>query len=41
MCSSDLTTAARLASRVGAFAATGEGAQPSYPTAADELPALQ
>ena len=37
----DLTTAARLASRVGAFAATGEGAQPSYPTAADELPALQ
>ena len=37
----DLATAARLASRVGAFAATGEGAQPSYPTAADELPALQ
>ena len=37
----DLTTAARLASRVGAFAATGEGAQPSYPPAADELPALQ
>ena len=37
----DLSTAARLASRVGAFAATGEGAQPSYPTAADELPALQ
>ena len=37
----DLATAARLASRVGAFAATGEGAQPSYPTAADELPPLQ
>ncbi len=37
----DLTTAARLASRVGAFAATGEGAQPSYPTAADALPPLQ
>ena len=37
----DLATAARLASRVGAFAAPGEGAQPSYPTAADELPALQ
>ncbi|WP_010552076.1 ribokinase [Brachybacterium paraconglomeratum] len=37
----DLATAARLASRVGAFAATGEGAQPSYPTAADALPALQ
>ncbi|MFD4008801.1 ribokinase [Brachybacterium paraconglomeratum] len=36
----DLATAARLASRVGAFAATGEGAQPSYPTAADELPPL-
>ncbi|MDV3295836.1 MAG: ribokinase [Brachybacterium paraconglomeratum] len=37
----DLTTAARHASRVGAFAATGEGAQPSYPTAADALPPLQ
>ena len=37
----DLETAARLASRVGAFAATGEGAQPSYPSAADALPALQ
>ena len=37
----DLATAARLASRVGAFAATGEGAQPSYPTAADALPPLQ
>ena len=37
----DLATAARLASRVGAFAATGEGAQPSDPTAADERPALQ
>lgn len=36
----DLATAARLASRVGAFAATGEGAQPSYPTAADALPPL-
>lgn len=37
----DLASAARLASRVGAFAATGEGAQPSYPTAADALPPLQ
>ena len=37
----DLATAARLASRVGAFAATDEGAQPSYPTAADALPPLQ
>ncbi|AXK46559.1 ribokinase [Brachybacterium saurashtrense] len=37
----DLATAARLASRVGAFAATGEGAQPSYPSADDTLPALQ
>ncbi|MEO2099104.1 MAG: ribokinase [Brachybacterium sp.] len=37
----DLATAARLASRVGAFAATGEGAQPSYPTAADALPPVQ
>ncbi|OFT53434.1 ribokinase [Brachybacterium sp. HMSC06H03] len=36
----DLATAARLASRVGAFAATGAGAQPSYPTTADELPPL-
>lgn len=37
----DLETAARLASRVGAFAATGEGAQPSYPTSADALPPLR
>ncbi|MBB5833036.1 ribokinase [Brachybacterium aquaticum] len=37
----DLATAARLASRVGAYAATGEGAQPSYPSADDTLPALQ
>ena len=36
----DLATAARLASRVGAFAATGEGAQPSYPSAQDLLPEL-
>lgn len=36
----ELQTSARLASRVGAFAATGEGAQPSYPSADDELPAL-
>ena len=27
-------------SRVGAFAATGEGAQPSYPSAQDLLPEL-
>ena len=32
--------AARLGSRVGAFAATSAGAQPSYPTIADELPPL-
>ena len=36
----DLTTAARLASRVGAFAATGEGAQPSYPGTTSTLPPL-
>ena len=36
----DLATAARLASRVGAFAATGEGAQPSYPDASSSLPEL-
>lgn len=36
----ELQTSARLASRVGAFAATGEGAQPSYPSADDDLPAL-
>lgn len=35
-----LPEAARFASRVGAFAATGEGAQPSYPGTADELPEL-
>jgi ribokinase len=35
-----LPAAARLASQVGAFAATGHGAQPSYPRTGDELPAL-
>ena len=35
-----LLDAARLASRVGAFAATGRGAQPSYPGADDTLPEL-
>ncbi|MDN6330343.1 MAG: ribokinase [Brachybacterium sp.] len=35
-----LPDAARLASRVGAFAATGHGAQPSYPGSDDELPEL-
>lgn len=35
-----LTDAARLASQVGAFAATGQGAQPSYPRTGDELPDL-
>jgi ribokinase len=35
-----LPEAALLASRVGAFAATGHGAQPSYPGRRDELPAL-
>ena len=35
-----LPDAARLASRVGAFAATGQGAQPSYPSSEDELPQL-
>ena len=36
----DLPAAARLASRVGAYAATGEGAQPSYPDTASTLPPL-
>src|SRR5699024_3372370 len=35
-----LPRAARFASRVGAFAATGHGAQPSYPGAEDDLPEL-
>ncbi|MGO2557868.1 ribokinase [Brachybacterium sp.] len=35
-----LPVAAHFASRVGAFAATGLGAQPSYPGADDELPQL-
>ncbi|MDO5617899.1 MAG: ribokinase [Kocuria sp.] len=35
-----LLESARLASRVGAFAATGVGAQPSYPNISDELPML-
>ncbi|HEX7349991.1 ribokinase [Brachybacterium sp.] len=35
-----LPDAARLASRVGAFAATGQGAQPSYPGPEDALPPL-
>ena len=35
-----LPDAARLASRVGAFAATGHGAQPSYPSTGDELAQL-
>ena len=35
-----LPAAARLASQVGAFAATGHGAQPSYPSAEDDLPPL-
>lgn len=35
-----LVEAARTASRVGAFAATGAGAQPSYPAVTDDLPAL-
>lgn len=35
-----LPDAARLASRVGAFAATGQGAQTSYPSTGDELPQL-
>ncbi|WP_448060478.1 ribokinase [Cellulomonas hominis] len=34
----DLVTAARFAARVGAFAVQAAGAQPSYPTAADDLP---
>src|SRR5699024_9723805 len=33
-----LLAAARLASRVGAFAATGPGAQPSYPASATRFP---
>ncbi|MEV0869513.1 ribokinase [Brachybacterium paraconglomeratum] len=35
-----LPRAARFASRVGSFAATGEGAQPSYPGPEDQLPEL-
>ena len=35
-----LPAAARLASQVGAFAATGHGAQPSCPSTEDELPPL-
>lgn len=35
-----LPVAARIASQVGAHAATGHGAQPSYPHAEDALPAL-
>lgn len=35
-----LPVAARLASQVGAFAATGHGAQPSYPQAGQALPPL-
>lgn len=35
-----LREAARFASRVGAFAVTGRGAQPSYPTLCDPLPPL-
>ena len=35
-----LPLAARFASRVGAFAATGHGAQPSYPGTEDQLPQL-
>lgn len=35
-----LPDAARLASQVGAFAATGHGAQPSYPSIDDTLPLL-
>ena len=35
-----LPAAARLASQVGAYAATGNGAQPSYPSTGDELPPL-
>ena len=35
-----LAQAAVLASRVGAFAATGHGAPPSYPSRSDDLPAL-
>lgn len=34
----DLVTASRHAARVGAFAATGHGAQPSYPGVGDQLP---
>lgn len=36
----DLTDAARFAARVGAFAVTRPGAQPSYPFADDELPSI-
>lgn len=35
-----LLDAARTASRVGAYAATGVAAQPSYPSSADDLPEL-
>ncbi|MHA2789526.1 ribokinase [Corynebacterium sp. S7] len=35
-----LVEAARFANRVGAFAVTKSGAQPSYPSATDELPEL-
>lgn len=35
-----LPAAARLASQVGAYAATGHGAQPSYPSTDDALPPL-
>jgi len=34
----DLVTAATFAARVGAYAVTGHGAQPSYPTTSDALP---
>ena len=37
----DLATAARFAARVGAFAVQAAGAQPSYPTLVDELPAVR
>ncbi|WP_124054046.1 ribokinase [Arcanobacterium ihumii] len=36
-----LIEAARFATRVGAYACTGHGAQTSYPTAADELPSVE
>jgi len=34
----DLAAAAAFAARVGAFACTGRGAQPSYPRSTDALP---